>query len=346
MPRNGPIPITNEHIEAFVSAHVGVWAGENAHNAGLRLTAIDNWLTATYGHGLVEAKHTELLAYRAHALKAGKRDGQPLEPASVVVHIRYLKAFYRWAATYQPLPWDEEVLVRLNPATNLKPPSDTAPKRARKRVATDDEYLALMRTTTKATRRPGRGSKTCNNLRDAAIIALFYDTGVRREELVMIEFGNLDLAERSIYLVHTKRSRSGERKPRTIRFGPHAYAAISAYVRSLPFGRQPTARLFTTSTGRAMKADTITLMLRRRILLAGLDPADFGHWGAHSFRRKVANDWLTDGAPLEELETVMGWKHDGRMASEYAEATRVTRALSAAESFHQRRAGRTIKAAG
>lgn len=346
MPNYTPVPITNEHLRAFVAAHDGVWANNNAHNAGLCLTAIDNWLTARFGHGLVAATATELVEYRGHALRAGRRDGDPLHPSTVTVHLRYIKAFYRWAGTFQPLPWDDEVLVARNPAKTLKPPAATAPARERKRVATDEQYLALMRTTTKAARRPGKGYKACNNLRDAAIIALFYDTGVRREELVFIEHRNLDLASRSILLEHTKRGRNGERKPRTIRFGPHAAAALDAYLRSLSFGRQPSVRLFTSTHDRPMKPNTVTLMLRRRVLQAGLDPTDFTHWGAHSFRRKVANDWLTDGGPLEELETVMGWKHDGRMASEYAEQTRVTRALSAAEAFHQRRAGRTLKAVG
>ena len=154
---------------------------------------------------------------------------------------------------------------------------------------------------------------------------------MRRGELAGLEYRDVDWDEMTCHLRKTKGR--GKTNSRTVAFDEEALHFLNLYM--LGRGNEP-GPLFVTTRGTPIKPNTITLMLRRRGRPGRRRP-DAGC--AHAFRRRFTNDWLTHGGELASLETVMGWKHDGRMAAHYARESESTRATSEARRIADARRG-------
>jgi integrase/recombinase XerD len=174
---------------------------------------------------------------------------------------RALQQFFKWYATEDP---DEP---RHNPMANLKPP-----KLGMKLVPvfTYDELAALVAAC------KGGGYR---NRRDAAIISLFRDTGIRLSELTGLTTGDLSLREREATVTG-----KGDRQ-RTIKFTYDTARAIDRFLRER--ARHQDARTPTLWLGLRgpMTPSGVQQMIERRGLKAGVEvfPHKFRHTFTHVF---------------------------------------------------------------
>lgn len=312
-----PHPIVREYLAAKRTAR---WAPGNIANAARVLRYLATHLAAD-GLDLLDARPAYLNEFLAARLDTG------LSPNTVIVDHRQLKAFYAWAHDAEYVTTDPMK------GKSVPQPKGEEPDPARMPVLSEADYRAMLATCKRAAKPAGKGTKTCNDARDAAILAVLWTTGMRRGELAELEYRDIDWDELTIHLRKTKGR--GKTKSRSVAFDDETLHYLNRYL--LRRGNED-GPLFLTTRRAGIRPQAITLMLRRRAAQAGVDRAAAGC--AHAFRRALANDWQTNGGGLADLETNMGWKHDGRMAAHYARQTESKRAHSEARRIADLRSGR------
>ncbi len=155
--------------------------------------------------------------------------------------------------------------------------------------------------------------------RDEALILAYADTGLRLSELALARVEDLDLRERTL-LVTGK-----GRRERVVPFGARTARALDRYLRirgRQPYAEQPWLWL-SGRDGRAMTADAVKQMLRRRGKQAGLPKLH-----AHMFRHGFADAWLRGGGSEGDLMELAGWR-SRQMLQRYGAAGRAQRAREA-----------------
>ena len=186
-----------------------------------------------------------------------------------------------------------------NPAADMVPMSADEPDPLRTHVTDEWEYRALLATCRRKTQ---HGAQRACDRRDAAILALMWETGCRRAEVTKVDMRHVNLREGIIHLVGTKGR--GGLKARDVILGDEAADAISFYVFG-PGGRgdhdgplfESIAYLPGTNRRRPLRPDSVGLMLQRRAEEANKTqrlPAKIRGL-AHGFRRASAINDIDDG---------------------------------------------------
>ena len=178
-------------------------------------------------------------------------------------------------------------------------------------ILTDEELTALINAC------KGKGF---NDLRDAAVIRLLIDCGLRVSELTGIDTKDLDLDAESVE-VTGKGSRV-----RVAYFGSKTGLALDRYLRARRAHRHATdPALFLGERGR-FTPDGVRERLKVRAERAGLD-ARLVH--PHRFRHTHAHDFLLAGGQERDLMRLLGWRSEG-MLSRYGASAADHRAMQAA----------------
>ncbi len=138
-------------------------------------------------------------------------------PSTAASRYRYLQQFFRWL--------EEEGEVPASPMARMKPPTVLE---APVPVLSDDELRRLLAAC------EGRGYE---ERRDAAIIRVFLDTGVRLAELTGLGTDDVDFTAGVVVVV------GKGRRPRACPFGPKTAGPrpVSPSARSAPLGRRALA---------------------------------------------------------------------------------------------------------
>lgn len=140
---------------------------------------------------------------------------------------------------------------------------------------------------------------TSLGLRDRAMIAVLYSSGLRVTELVTLEWKNVD-ANVGLLKVRGK----GD-KERLVPIGARALEAVHAYLqRSRPFldpdGVCP--QLFVSRRGSGMTRQNFWTRIRHWAVVAGID----GKVSPHVLRHSFATHLLEHGADLRSLQAMLG----------------------------------------
>jgi len=137
------------------------------------------------------------------------------------------------------------------------------------------------------------------DLRDRAILELFYATGIRVSELVAIEDGDIHLGERLV------RVKGKGRKERLVPFGRKAAEALEAYLGARArIGRRETGdtAVFLNYRGGRLTARSVQRMvhrcIRRTAVARKISP--------HSLRHSFASHLLGRGADLRVIQELLG----------------------------------------
>jgi integrase/recombinase XerD len=209
---------------------------------------------------------------------------------------RALQQFFKWHATEDP---DEP---RPNPMVNLKPPKvgdKLVP------VFTDDELAAMLAAC------KGGGFQ---NRRDAAVISLFKDTGIRLSELAGLSLDDVSLAGREATVTG-----KGD-KQRTVRFTYDTARALDRYTRER--ARHSVTRisaLWLGMRGGPMTPSGIYQMIERRGRDVGVEV------NPHKFRHTFSHNWLDNGGAEGDLMELNGWSSP-QMLARYGRSARSARA--------------------
>ena len=220
-----------------------------------------------------------------------------LAPATASRKMSSLRTFFRFLV--------REELVKNNPFSGLQQPK---PRRRLPNVLGREEVVRLLdaptrlRAAARAQERPGSGAfADYAALRDAAILELFYSTGMRIAELCGLTEARLDL------LSGTALVRGKGKKERLCPIGRPAAAALQAALdaRDALLAAQGAGRraqhLFVNRWGGPLTPRSVERSLKKFLAAAGLDPAITPHALRHSF----ATHLLDAGADLRSVQELL-----------------------------------------
>jgi len=274
----------------------------------------NDWLLAGRAESTFRT-YRQILVQAPFALPGTLRDAknwlakrrQEVSVASLIVHVRALRAYARW--------WSEEY-GESDPLADLEFPKAPTPVPGH---IIDDTVIEQLRATFGIF--ADNGGRTPN--RDRAILEVFVHTGMRRSELVALDLDDVDLTRRTLTIKPSKNG-FGRRVP----ICQQLHAALRRYIQSERRTHRHAAHdaLFLGTQGR-LRADSITQLFRRMSERAGLDEVV----GTHEFRRRFADQWVTRGGADDDLMQIAGWRSPA-MPARYRAAHRGSRAI---EQYHK-----------
>lgn len=148
---------------------------------------------------------------------------------------------------------------------------------------------------------PALSSKA--QIRDKAIMEVFYATGIRLNELICLEVYHADLRDKVLYIRKGKGARQ-----RVVPLGKAACRCLKEYLdkvrpwyaRKNPRGR----RIFLINTGQPMTPASVRSMLFKYRQMAGINSSA----SPHTLRRSCATHLLQNGADIRYIQKLLGHK--------------------------------------
>lgn len=214
-----------------------------------------------------------------------------------------IRKFYRWAV--------DEDEVDIDPTGGIKTPPPNDPSTP---VLSLQQIRSMLDTC---------AARTFINRRDAAIIYVFVDGGLRLAEASNLQLGGVDTRDRLLFVDGKGTNRSGPRR-RAVPLGVKSTRAIDRYLRERrrhPYAELP--QLWLGDRGRPSLGEAgVKRMLERRAALCGfkLHPHMFRHTWASAFREAGGNEG--------DLMVLGGWRNRA-MLDRYGRAVAASRARDA-----------------
>jgi site-specific recombinase XerD len=217
-------------------------------------------------------------------------------PSTAATRFRCLQQFFRYIEETAGLP---------SPMVGLKPPKvSDAPVP----VLRDHELVRLLEAC--------RGDDF-REVRDRAMLRLFIDAGLRRDELAGIHSTDVDHTNRLILI----RGKGGQL--RFISYGAESDRALSDYLIARDAHSYSSCRELWLGLRGPLTGSGIAAMVNRRAADAGVE-----HVFPHRFRHTFAHRWLVAGGNETDLQTIAGWR-SGQMLLRYGASARAERAALA-----------------
>ncbi|MEF2278360.1 tyrosine-type recombinase/integrase [Deinococcus sp. YIM 134068] len=237
----------------------------------------------------------DLEAYVIHTRERlrldGKRTGLTL--GSVATYLYGVRALYRalvWAGA-----------VRENPALAVPAPRDPTPAHMKKRALSPSQYRALLAA-------PEGKQDPATAARDRAILVLGATLGLRAQEIVTLQVGDVQLGQREVQVTHGKGG-----KARRIPLPPGAGQVLEAWLQmrralvlagDLP-GDQPAliVSFHRGHLGRQLTTAGLRSIVNGYFQHLGLPP---DLWGAHTLRRTAGTRLYRATRDLHVVSDVLG----------------------------------------
>lgn len=218
-------------------------------------------------------------------------------PQTAATRYSALKRFFGWLL--------EEGEIRESPMQRMKSPS--VPERTTP-ILSDADVRKILHTC------EGRDFE---DRRDAAIIRLLFDTGMRRAECANMLLADLDLDEDVVYVT------GKGRRPRTCPIGAKASQALDRYVRVRAGHKLANLPNLWLGQMGPLTPDGLAKVISRRAEQAGVPGIHL-----HQFRHGFAHRWLAAGGAEGDLMKIAGWRSRDMLAR-YGASVAVERAIDA-----------------
>lgn len=223
---------------------------------------------------------------------------ETVKPATLSIEYRALQQFFKWAV-------DEDEIDR-SPMEKMKAPQ--VPRSPVPVIGVDD-FRRLLKTA---------DGKDYVSRRDAAILMLLYDTGMRRGEIAGLRLADVDLKDRLAYVI----GKGGH--VRAVRFGGRTAVALDRYLR-LRRGHRLAggSDAFWLGQDGELTASAFNQLLAKRCATAGLPRLH-----PHQLRHTFAHEYLSHEGNEGDLMRLAGWKSRS-MLNRYGESLADARARAA-----------------
>ncbi|MDP9359614.1 MAG: tyrosine-type recombinase/integrase [Chloroflexota bacterium] len=199
------------------------------------------------------------------------------KPSTASNRYRALQTFFRWMV--------DEGEVAASPMARMKPP---AIPEASPAVVTTAQLDRLLKAC---------DGKEFTNRRDAAVVRLFLDTGMRRAELAGLTVADVDF-EHNVALVMGK-----GRRPRSCPFGSRTAKALDRSLRARARHRNADQPELWLGKAGPMTDNGLYQALQLRAEAAGI-----GRIHPHQLRHTFAHQWLSAGGNEGDLMRLAGWR--------------------------------------
>jgi integrase/recombinase XerC len=220
------------------------------------------------GWSTVDSQHVRVFAARAHA--------GGLSPRSVQRRLSAVRGFFNYLV--------RERIVASNPAVDIR-----APKAGKRLPGTldADQLNHLL----------DIPPEDALAVRDKAIMELFYSSGLRLDELVGLDLGALDLADRTVRVL------GKGRKARIVPVGRKADESLRHWLRERAGIAKPSeSALFVGRNGARLKHRAIQLRIAHWARRKGLPT----HVYPHLFRHSFATHLLESSKDLRGVQELLG----------------------------------------
>jgi integrase/recombinase XerC len=243
------------------------------------LTEFDDFLRDYYGTRSWSWGGVDRLALRGFL---GHLTRRGLSKRSIARSLSAVRSFYKWLHRSER--------VEANPARGV-----ATPKQEKYLPAyLDRAQIDLLFQSAELHARDGR----FEDVRNLAILELFYSTGMRLSELAGLDRSDLDLVSQMVKV------RGKGRKERLLPVGDHAALALRNYERARDGRDRPADRraFFLTRTARRLSPRAVQVIVAK--FLRQLDE-DAG-LSVHSLRHTFATHLLDAGADLRAVQELLG----------------------------------------
>ncbi len=254
-------------------AHLVTERRLSAHTGSNYLREIDALVTWCDANGIerwetLDTQHLRIFVARSHA--------SGLSPRSVQRRLSAIRTFLRYL--------QRERVIKHNPAADVRAPKS---RRGLPDTLDVDQMTRLLEIP----------STDALAIRDRAIMELFYSSGLRLSELVGLDLGALDLADRTV------RVTGKGNKTRILPVGRKAIEALEVWLaaRTSSAAVGETA-LFVGRNGRRVGQRTIQARVARWARLQGLPV----HVHPHLFRHSFASHLLESSQDLRGVQELLG----------------------------------------
>lgn len=132
--------------------------------------------------------------------------------------------------------------------------------------------------------------------RDRAILELFYSSGLRLSELVDLNLGDLDLADRLVTVT------GKGQKTRTLPIGRFAITALQHWINARAELNADTAAVFLSKRGQRLGQRAIQLRLKKHSVQQGMAQ----HVHPHMLRHSFASHMLESSGDLRAVQELLG----------------------------------------
>lgn len=197
--------------------------------------------------------------------------------ATAANRYRALKRFFGWLI--------DEGEITESPMKNIKPPyvpEEPVP------VLSESQLSKLLKACE---------GRDVDSRRDAAIIRVLVDTGMRRQELLGLKLGDIDF-ENAVLIVIGK-----GRHPRACPYGKRTALALDRYLRSRAAHKHSDLDELWLSRRGALRETGLKKILHRRGERAGIEGLH-----PHQLRHTFASQWLAQGGGETDLMRLAGWR--------------------------------------
>jgi integrase/recombinase XerD len=141
---------------------------------------------------------------------------------------------------------------------------------------------------------------TPRGYRDRVMLEMLYSTAIRREELAKLRLDDIDLDGGYVFV------REGKgKKDRVVPLGKSVCALVQSYliaIRPEWMGADRDKHLFLNRWGKGMDPNAVWHVVHKYVRAAGIDKPV----STHSFRHACATHMLRNGAPIRQLQEMLG----------------------------------------
>lgn len=139
--------------------------------------------------------------------------------------------------------------------------------------------------------------ETMEGRRDKALLELLYSCGLRRSELMALEFNNIDFSGRTLRVM------GKGRKERIVPFGDHAHSAMRRYMQACEAeSTSYREHFFVRKDGKPMYAQLVYRVVSKYLSLA----STLSKTSPHVLRHTFATHLLEKGADLNAIKELLG----------------------------------------